>query len=326
MHLWDLDLPHVTIKLKSVLREFTLTDHPTPDTPNCVFDSYTYTPQSGLTRFSRHIKDSRNAWNGTAILRDDGAPIGTGEDPRAFLWRSSPCISAACFSPQHGFINQIYIQSQDRWLTLITPSGVTRGKNWTPFVRDDELYFIHGFSPFRVFKARQNHPNDGFLLLDIVAQHDIATAKSFDGFSRLRGGSNGLQIGNWIIGAGHTSGRLQKNIGTSMIHRPFIFAYHPDHSLTYFDCPFEFPETYKIVDPTSLFLRDGKLQLVTCETQQVWDHAPQQGRICLYEMELPKDENENSFGFGGRRLHRWPDGQTSKVRRLLGSWRRHQAA
>ncbi|GAA6163601.1 hypothetical protein NBRC116590_13050 [Pelagimonas sp. KU-00592-HH] len=312
----------MTLKLVSVLREFTLEDKSTPDNANFVFDSYVNCPTHGLVHFARKIEDSQQPWVDTTVVMNGSQVVGSGEDPRAFLWRDSPCISAAFFNPGHGFINKIYILSENRWLTLLPPDNLDAGKNWSPFVKDGDLYFVHGFSPFRVFKARMLHENDGFLLLDTVAEHEMPTRKADDNYTRLRGGSNALQFGDLIVGVGHTNDRIGPKVHTNTYHRPFFFVYRPDKSLAYYECAFDFPERYRIVDPTSFYEKDGKLFLVTCETEQVWHHTPQQGRICLYELERPGDDNEDSFGFGGRRIHRWPDGQPSKIRRLLGAWRR----
>lgn len=309
------------VELISVLREFDLLEKSTPEHENFVFDSYAYAPESGLTKFNRRIEDTRRQRLNSTIHCNDADAVGTGEDPRAFFWRGSPCISALTAPPGHEFINKIYILNEDRWLTLVTPKGLAPGKNWSPLVLEGELYFIHGFSPFRLLKARHLHPNDPFLLVDIAEELPIKTPNSTDGFSNLRGGSNAVQLGDWIFGAGHTNDRRNRRDHLTMVHRPFFYVYLPGQSLTYYECAFDFPDRYHLVDPTSLYIRDGRLNLITCETERVWGHTPQKGRICLYQMDIPGDCNENSLGFGGRRLHRWTHGQPSQIRRLLGARR-----
>jgi len=309
------------IKLDSVCREFEITARSTPDNQIFVFDSFVHEPGVGTTKFSRYIDDSFNSWKDTVVVMDDDRVIGSGEDPRAFMWRGSPCCSAQTFNAGHGFINKIYVKNLDKWLILIPPDGIAPGKNWTPFVREDELYFIHGFSPFRVLKAKLLSENDGFLVLDTVAEHSIRTPQSFDNFSRYRGGANALQFGDLIVGIGHTN-ELRGADSTTMIHRPFVYVYKPDQSVTYCDFDFEFPDTYNIVDPTAFYLQDGTLFLTTCETELVWDLAGQKGRICRYSLEMNGDLDENSFGFGGRRLHRWSHDDPPERRRFLGAWRR----
>lgn len=313
------------LNLISVIREFQLVEGPwdrqTGD--NLLFDSYAYGPHAKGTRFTRGIADPQTPWENSCLLKDGDQIIGSGEDPRAFYWQDSPCISAASYSRGHGQINKIYVERQKRWITLIAPRKLKPGKNWAPFVKDDELYFVHAYSPFRVLKARFLNESDHFMVLDEVADHPIRTPRSFDNFSMFRGGSNGLQLGSQIVGVGHTNERLDRS-AESMVHRPFLFVYEPNETLTYYGFEFDFPEKYRIVDPTSLFMKEGKLHLVTCETEFIWDRTPQRGRSCLYQLSIPGESDENGIGFRGRRLYRWSHGETSKVRRILGAWRRPQ--
>lgn len=312
----------MALELVSVLREFQLQGDPSTcgEQDNKVFDSYAYAANGCGTRFMRQIADPQKPWEHSKVLMNDGQVVGSGEDPRAFYWRDSPCVSAVSYSRNHGQINKIYIQRSNRWITLIPPRKLKPGKNWAPFVKENELYFVHAYSPFRVLKARFLDEADPFMVLDVVASHAIRTPRSFDKFSMFRGGSNGLQVGGKIVGVGHTNQRMDR-AGDSMVHRPFLFVYAPEQYLSYYTFDFDFPERYRIVDPTSLFMKSGRLHMVTCETEFVWDRTPQRGRSCLYQLEIPGDEDENGIGFRGRRIYWWAHGESSKVRRLLGAWR-----
>lgn len=312
----------MTLKLVSVLREFQLTEaSPKPgEEDNWVFDSYAYTTDGQGTRFVREIADPQKPWENSNVLMQDGQVVGSGEDPRAFFWRDSPCFSVVSYSPNHGQIHKVYVQNADRWLILVPPRKLKPGKNWAPFIRDNELYFVHAYSPFRVLKARFLNESDPFMVLDVVACHDIRTPRSFDKFSMFRGGTNGLQRGEQIVGVGHTNRRMNRE-GDSMVHRPFLFVYRPDQDLTYYSFDFEFPDCFRIVDPTSLFEKSGVLYMVTCETEFVWDRTPQRGRSCLYQLVIPGAEDENGISFRGRRLYRWAHGESSKVRWFLGARR-----
>jgi len=311
----------MTIELVSVLREFELLERSTPNHENRVFDSYAYVSGEGFTKFSRFMETQECAWDNSLVVMDEDTTIGSGEDPRTFVWRGSACAIATTYSEARGFIQNVYIKTLDKWIILVPPASIKSGKNWTPFVRADELYFVHEFSPFRVLKARTLSENDDFLVLDVVAEHDIPTSKSHDKFSMYRGGSNGVEIAGSVLGIGHTNVRAH-NTNESMVHRPFVFVYRPEESVTYFAFDYEFPDTYRIVDPTCLYQKDGVLYLVTCETERVWDITPQKGRICLYSLQLSGELNENGFGIGSRRLHWWRHDNASKIRRLLGTWRR----
>lgn len=311
----------MNINLVSVLREFAIVEKPTSVHDNHVFFCRAYDPVSdAFTDFSRFFENPNEPWTGSNIVMDGTQHIGSGEDPRPFYWRGSPCVSAQTFSTSHGFINKIYVKTLNKWFILIPPKNITAGKNWCPFVHDGDLYFVHEYSPFRVLKAAFLSEHDDFMVLNVVAKHDVPTPKAGDNYSQFRGGANALQFGDKIVGIGHRNQRLGKD-STDIVHRPFFFIYEPDVSLAYYAFDFDFPDTFKIVDPTSLYLKDGTLYLVTCETELAWDNVPQIGRSCLYEIDIEGLFDENGTGFGGRRLHWWPHGKTSKIRRLLGAWR-----
>ena len=315
----------MTITLVDVLREYEIYDRSTPGRETLVFDSQLYDADDQLTTFTRYIPDSSDGWIETVVRMNDTEVIGSGEDPRPFFWRGSVCVASQTFNPAHAFVNKFYIKNEDRWITLIPPTRITPGKNWAPFVRDGDLYFVHEYSPFRVMKAKFIHPRDDFMVLDIIAEHDIPTAKSIDGYSSFRGGSNGVQIGEVILGIGHTNTHSDDTI-ESIQHRPFVWVYHPDQSLTYYELDFDFPDTYRIVDPTSLYFRDGTLYMTTSETEFIWPVTGQKGRTCLYSLNLTGASHENGFGLGRRRLHWWPHDAPPKKRWFLGAWGRSKGA
>lgn len=310
--------------LKRVLREFELLDRPTDSEPNCVFDSYVPGGTGKLIRFSRRIEDAKIADLDSKIFMGDDQIIGSGEDPRAFSWRGSACAYVLSHSMSHGYLKRLYIHDEQRWLSLIPPRGLVPGKNWTPFVRDEELYFIHSFSPFRVLKPRFVNKSDNYMLLDIVAEHRFRLPKSHDRFCRFRGGSNGLDLGGTVLGFGHTNetngGRRDRR---ALVHRPFLFAYRPGQSVEIFEPELPFPPQHWVVDPTSFYREDGALFVVTCETERVWGITPQRGRICLYEVEVFGGKHEDSVGAGRRRVHRWTPREPSQIGRLLGARGRH---
>ena len=306
----------------SVLREFELRENPAPDDiqANQIFDSFAYDSEGHSTRFARVIQNASAAWEGSHIIAGQDKVLGSGEDPRAFFWLDSPCVSAPSHTREHGHVNKIYVHKLRKWFTLILPKKMKAGKNWAPFVWDGDLHFVHSYSPFRVLKARFLSKHDDFMVLDMVAEHPIPTPKSFDRFSKFRGGSNALQWGDRILGIGHTNERRGRANDT-MIHRPFLFVYQPKRSVTYYAIDYDFPEEFRIVDPTSLFVKNGELHLVTCETEFIWDRTPQRGRSCLYQLDIKGDFDEDSISFRSRRLHRWAHGESSKIRRILGAWR-----
>ncbi len=315
----------VAFRLEKILREFELADTSVTRKGNHVFDAVAMDPAGHATHFTRRIMSFEEPWTGSVIVMNDTRVIGSGEDPRPFYWSGSPCISAVTFSPDHGYINKIYIQAQDRWLPVIFRDGKSGGKNWMPFVRDDDLFFVHEFSPFRILKAEYIHENDGFLVARTVAEHKVRLPRSHDKYPWLRGGSNAVQIGRVILGMGHTNEQPGKTFA-DIRHRPFLFVYRPGESLDYLTMEYPFDEAFRIIDPTSLYIRDGMLFLITSETERAWSVAPQKGRTCLYSIDISAEPDESGFGFRGRRLHRWTSGQDAQGRGVLGAWRRHKGA
>ncbi len=309
------------IRHEAVLREFDKLDRSTPEHSNMVFDCIARTPEGEETRFARRIVDSKRSWHDSVIVMDGEEVIGSGEDPRPFFWQGSACISAQVFNPQQRLINKVWIKDQDRWLVVVPPYNLPPGKNWMPFVRGDVLYFVHELSPFRVLKASFIHPRDDFLVLDTVIEHPVRVPVSFDKYSRLRGGANAVQIGDLIVGFGHTNDRPVP-APESITHRPFLFVYDWEKRLEYYSFDYEFDDRFRVVDPTSLYRQGDRLYLVTCETEYAWQVTPQKGRICLYSIDIAGEPNESGFGLGGRRLHWWPHDKPSKIRRLLGAWGR----
>ncbi len=253
-------------------------------------------------------------------MMDGAERLGTGEDPRAFFWNGSLCLSAGTFSKGHGFLNRLYIRDARRWITLIPPKRIAPGKNWMPFVHDGNLCFIHALSPFRVLQARPFSPDDGYALLDIVAEHPIDVPLSHDKFPILRGGSNALQVGDAIFAFGHTNVRTGEAEDT-IEHRPFAIVYRPGERVSYYRVDHGFHPAYRLVDPTSLYRQGGKSYLVTCESERIWHQTPLKGRICRYEVDIPGGLNENGIGAWRRRLYRWSHGETPAIRRVLGARR-----
>ena len=273
----------VTLALHSTYREFRLNESPD------IFDTFTINPQGKEFKFGRHIpvndrwQDSKNVVNNTQ-------EIGTGEDPRAFLWGGVPCISTIVYSYEHGYFNRLYHTELSRWFTLIPPKEVKSGKNWSPFTIGDDLYFIHEFAPFRIFKARPlNSQHDNFLFFETVAEFPVPPIPSVDGYSSLRGGSNGLLIKDTIFGFGHTNEHIEGKLYENIIHRPFLWKIEMGmgfNTSTYPAITEPFDGSYMIVDPTSLFFENNRLYLVTCETEYPWNVTrDQRGKICKYEVQ-----------------------------------------
>lgn len=272
----------ISLTLHSICREFRLNESPD------IFDSITISPGGEIFKFVRHIPVS-DRWQDSKNVLNEVQEIGTGEDPRAFLWKGVPCISTIVYSYEHGYFNRLYHTKLSRWFNLIPPKEVKSGKNWSPFTIGEDLYFVHEFTPFRIFKARPlNSQHDNFLFFDTVAEFPVPVVPSVDGYATLRGGSNGLLIKDSIFGFGHTNEFIGDKRFENIIHRPFLWEIKTGmefRALTYPSITNPFDGSYMIVDPTSLFFENNSLYLITCETEYPWNVTrDQRGRICKYEV------------------------------------------
>ena len=96
------------------------------------------------------------AWSKT-FLCVESTVLGFGEDPRAFVFQDKPACYSTLFRENYSNLNRLFIKNASGWdvLNLINEKSFPSGKNWIPFVYRDEIYFIHGFSPFRILKLNE---------------------------------------------------------------------------------------------------------------------------------------------------------------------------
>jgi hypothetical protein len=268
----------VKLRLTKILRIFAFekTMH--------IFDSYCYNDSLGFLQYSRYKSNPDSWWDGSRIYGSFKEDLGPGEDPRCFFLNGYPCVYAIVFNTTHGWLNKIYLGITNRWYTLWLPRNLSQGKNWTPFVRNNEIYFIHEFAPFRLLKIELENLEDSFLKATVVYELDnTGETSGTDGYSIYRGGSNGLESGNIIYGFGHTN---RRNDQGHVEHRPFLwqFDFRSTPTISEFK-PNDFEKSLAIVDPTSLLSVRGTHFLVTCESQLHWQYGAGGGRICLYKID-----------------------------------------
>jgi len=238
----------------------------------CFSDNVDYT-------FSRSV--SNLSWT-TSSVKVNNLTIGLGEDPRGFDLMGIPACFSIRFNEIERFVPQLYIKGDIGWDCLRMKMGenLSVGKNWSPFVYNDEVYFVHEFSPFRVLKLEGDTVNTMF-----VAELE-SEIMPIDNYSILRGGSNGLQISETtVVGFGHTNKASNVNDINTIIHRPFMWSVNMQtQKVDIIDINFSWDNEYNIIDPTALILMNDDLVLQTCETQYVWNNSNQNGRTRLYNI------------------------------------------
>ena len=282
-----------------------------------IFDSIVIS-ENTEKKFSRVVKNY--SWEKTSISYD-GKLIGSGEDPRAFEYLENPACYSTMFTKNLGFINRIALKDSAswKWKYLIDfDIDLKPGKNWSPFVYKNEIYFVHEFNPFRVLKLSNNFNNDTIgSLSNFYSVKTNSSISIFDNYSIYRGGSNALEIKEGLfLGFGHintthnNSGLLLPSLNSvmlstlnkiginqktffspndnslkSIIHRPFGWLFDIKNlKHTFLNLQFDWNESYRIIDPTSFIKIKDKFFLTTCESEFIWKFNKQNFRTCLYEI------------------------------------------
>jgi hypothetical protein len=245
-----------------------------------IFDSFCEVLGASYT-FSRLV-NNLDWWNSSIIVNGD--IIGKGEDPRAFNFNDIISCFSVKWEQEKGTTPQLFLLKDNHWQNIeikFSISDINLGKNWSPFVYDEELYFIHEFSPFRILKFHEGEVTE-FFVSDFYSEK-----QKYDGYNILRGGSNGLQIGDKVLGFGHTNIISDVENLYSIVHRPFLWILDMKNFTVQIEkINYEFEEEYNIVDPTSFFIKDKKMYLQTVETEFIWEYQPQNIRSCLYEVDI----------------------------------------
>jgi uncharacterized short protein YbdD (DUF466 family) len=119
-----------------------------------------------------------------------------GEDPRPFFYNGRHYVLSQRFinnfDDMENYIVDVFTGQSS--LYKVNVPNFSYGKNWSPFIYNDELYIIHSFSPLRILK-------DNNIILEFQTNLPI------DGdnrYTQYRGGTNGIQINeNQVVGIGH---------------------------------------------------------------------------------------------------------------------------
>ena len=260
----------ISITDRTVINQFEFAPNFDVFQSRCVVDNNEYT-------FARNV-DQLN-WINTQIKIDDTL-IGYGEDPRAFDLLGIPACYSVRFTGDQ-FIPQLYIKSNDSWdcIQMHMGSSLSPGKNWAPFIYENEIYFVHEISPFRVVKL------EGNVVYSVFTKDLPAEIQPLDSDPTLRGGCNGLDIGNGlIVGFGHDNYAATRD---SIRHRPFGWCINMSkQDVSIVDVDFAWDNKFNIIDPTAFIKKDGQYYLMTCETESAWHISNQTGRNCLYAVTI----------------------------------------
>ena len=216
-----------------------------------------------------------------------------GEDPRCIAVWDRPFVLTAN-SPGQNLNYVLFDVNAKKRINIEfrgnSGSKVRYGKNWQPFVFEDELYAVHGFSPFRIVKIDVEtggcevvfEKDIGF---DLVAPHDR--------FTHFRGGSSALVLGGEIVGFAH----LTIDSGRHMLFR---WTFSPSRQQVSLCCDvdtwFLAAEGFQIVDPTSFFSFRDKLYLGLSCSNRDWFYGQTYASFLLELEDDPKAAPAKSLG------------------------------
>ena len=235
----------------------------------------------GDTIFSRNV--SYHQWPNTKV-KANGKVVGLGEDPRAFDLFGIPACYAVRFNEQERFVPQLFMQSEDSWdcIKIQMGNNISPGKNWSPFTYNGDVYFVHEMSPFRVLKLSGDVASEAFTC---AIPADIMP---IDNYPSLRGGSNGLDLGNGLVlGFGHDNYASNARDINTIRHRPFGWCVDMEQqTVNIINTTFEWDNKYSIIDPTAFIKKGDEYFLMTCETELQWKQSTQTGRNCLYPIKI----------------------------------------
>jgi len=147
-----------------------------------------------------------------------------------------------------------------------------RGKNWSPFVYQSQLFFVYSLLPLRILKCELPSGNLHWVY-GVEASHDSKISMMNLGGILKRGGTNGVVFDNFVYGVGRTT--RYENINCSGVnhahvaqHYPFLWRFHTSlldsARVISNDGDIEFreirhPFAHGVNDPASLFVHNSSL-------------------------------------------------------------------
>lgn len=290
--------PTLRIEPREILREFSCGDDPLD-----IFDGYAWWNGSRVHICRRWFGQSQTRigdfHNSRIVISGDD--IDYGDDPRPFAYQGRFAAIAARYSSLHGFRNHLYISGPSSdWerYYLMPPKGIEAGKNWSPFEdRSGRLNFVHSFAPLVVLRELRREA--GVILLEALCSGGLKTEDGPNEFPAHRGGTNGLRIGNLVVGIGHTTRFAYDPAGRpvrhpqcrypgehQLIHRPFGWVLNPKTlEVASFNVNSDWDQNYWIIDPTSLFWNPSSncFDLVTTEVERNFCDPSSRARAMIYQ-------------------------------------------
>lgn len=212
-------------------------------------------------------------------LSDDFEPTSrkeliAGEDPRIFSFQNELYCISWNYSQEKNDL-EIFVLNLLTNEKTIVQNNVTshNGKNWVPFVYNDELYFIYSLEPLILLKY--NKPNVEIFYNQ--TSHDQLNRFAWNtGFGNMRAGSKGIMRDRNLCVFTRTGGPDRPHI----IHYTEIdFDTFRSHSIN-----LEPNRKSGVHDPYGFFVHKEKTYISTTESEHVWWRKNQTFRNSIYEV------------------------------------------
>lgn len=195
-----------------------------------------------------------------------------GEDPRLFVHNEElKCITWVWNPERHDLDMYLINFNQNTKIKLNNLDINFNGKNWVPFVYNNELYFIYSLEPLIILKF------DGVANVSVfysdIDKNKLNTLRWNVGIGNMRAGSKGIQFGNNVILFSRTA-----SPGPHIIHVTSINM--ENYSVTH-EC-LEKTRTSGVHDPYGFFEHDGTYYISTTESDDLWGPQNKHFRNSLY--------------------------------------------
>jgi hypothetical protein len=231
-----------------------------------VFHSYFSIHQQPIFRYIGNTESD------TYLSFDNKNLLLGAEDPRPFVLNKNRCVLTqrytGCFKNVEQYI--VNIDSNEITRYMVNEPDFFYGKNWSPFVYNDELYIIHGFDPFILIK---NNTVVAKIYTDLPKQVE-------NSFCQYRGGTNGIQINNTIIGVGHRTFDYHN-------HVPFIWLLDMENK-TILIADMLYNNRFSLADPTSLWVENDQLYLSIFESSKRWNYDNLHVTSLIFKLDTSK--------------------------------------
>ena len=183
----------------------------------------------------------------------DSSSITQGEDPRCFSYRGIPY--ALTWDPyskvgsnhfKYKVINLLTKKKVDLTIDKVPETPVGRlGKNWIPYVKDDDLYFILSIEP--ELSMLKCDIETGFCEWETEYKEELSITLSRGGTPMVY-----LEEAECYVGFGHRTHDCHN-------HKPFLYGIGKNGEVFVDSKDMEVPRDKGVYDPLSLYWKEGVL-------------------------------------------------------------------